>query len=66
MGLDTIVVTDLADIPDNAETLHAIHVKLDGCDKVLRFTRTKCIRKYGHKRDRRTFVKSTFPLLLVS
>ena len=38
--------------------LPAIHVKLDGCGRqALRVTRTKILRKYGHKKGRRIFVK---------
>ena len=64
MGLRSVVVTVVADIPVGG-TLYAIHVKLDDCDQVLRVTRTKILRQYGHKKDRRVFYKSTFPLLLV-
>ena len=65
MGRESVVITDIADVPDGG-ILYAVHVLLDGCDKVLRVTRTKIARKYGHKRDRRVFVKTTFPLMLVS
>ena len=64
MGLRSVVVTDVADIPAGG-TLYAIHVKLDDCDQAIRVTRTKILRKCGHKKDRRVFYKSTFPLLLV-
>ena len=64
MGLRSVVVNDVADVPAGV-TLYAIHVKLDGCGQALRVTRTKIMRKCGHKKDHRVFVKSTFPLLLV-
>ena len=63
-----VVVTDVKDIPANAGMLYAIHVKLDGQPAgkpPLRVCRSASKRKFGHRSNKTTFVKSTFPLLLV-
>ena len=66
-GYARVVVTDKADIPANAGMLLAIHVKLDGGDgQPLRVDRTYFKRKYGHRKSKLTYIKSTFPLMLVS
>ena len=63
---NTVVITDpdlLADQHPSASLLHAIDLCIDGIEKPIQVRRTHFDREWF---DGRNFVKSTFPMMLVS